>query len=128
MPPSCIVMDRPELHVTHTSILRHVFLYIVPSRVIPGVVQSSLLGLPLLLFPCTRMFNIFLVLSSPSFPQLVVIPSQSSLSEQGRHWFYVGLSPDVLVFYVVLLCLASRPLHCIAFSSPWCVVFVRRFS
>ena len=37
----------------------------------------------------------------------MAIPSQSFLSEEGCHWFDVGLSPDVFILDVVLLGLAS---------------------
>ena len=39
----------------------------------------------------------------------MVIPSQSYLSEEGCHWFDVGISADVFILDVVLLCLASKP-------------------
>ena len=38
----------------------------------------------------------------------MAIPSQSSLSEEGCHWFDVGFSTDVFIVDVVFLGLASR--------------------
>ena len=60
-----VVIGRPLSYVPHTSILRHLFSQVL-FHVNPDVVQPSLLGPLLLLFPCTWMSNIFLVVSSPS--------------------------------------------------------------
>ena len=53
------------------------------------------------------------------------MPSQSFLSEEGCHWFDVGVSPDVFILDVVLLGIASwRGVFCIElnigdeYSSP----------
>ena len=54
--------------VCHTLlILRHIFRHLLLVRVITDVIQTSFLGPSLLLFLCTCMFNILLVVSSPSF-------------------------------------------------------------
>ena len=70
------------LHLPHTSIPRHVFCHRVLFHVISGVVQTiSSWTSPLLLFPCTCVFNIVLVVSPPPRPSLpVAIPSQWTLS------------------------------------------------
>ena len=70
--------------------------------------RHLLVGLRLLIFPCTCMSNIFLVVSC-FLPKRVVITSQSSRSEAGCHWFDVGFSPDVFVLVVFLLGLSSNP-------------------
>ena len=41
----------------------------------------------------------------------MAIPSQSSVSEEGCHWFDVGFSPDVIILDVILLGLASMDQH-----------------
>ena len=69
--------------IFHTSSLRHVFRRLVFFHVITDVVQPSLLVSPLHMCPCSCMVDIFFVVSSTSVPKHMVIPSQSSLSEEG---------------------------------------------
>ena len=100
----------------------------------PDVVQPSLLGphIPLLLFPCTCMFNIFLVVSSPSFLNMwpyhlsrlflrkVVIRSMLSSLQMSSllMWSFLALplahlSGALFLCIVFLYCPAFRPVyHC----------------
>ena len=81
--------------------------------------SNSVLRPPPLL-PCICMFNIFLVSSR------VAMLSQSSLSEEGCHWFDVAFSTDVFILDVVLLGLASgQSRHSHLSGVPFlCIVFL----
>ena len=91
------------LHVqwAYTMILRHVFRRLVLLHdIIVYDVHPSLLEPTLLLFPCTCMFNMWYHLHI-WYPPLLRWPYpgyQSYLSEEGYHWFDVGLF-NIPVFY-----------------------------
>ena len=76
--------------------------YILP--VFSDVIESYFLAHPLL-FSCTCLVCIFLVVSSISSPYC----RSRFFSDEGCHWFNVSFSPDVFILYVDLICLASSP-------------------